>query len=362
MPLVAIMAVNFDLTISLDIPLIAPAALKEEIPATSRAKQTVLRASQTVRNILRGDDKRILMIVGPCSIHDIEVAHEYANYIKELAEEVSQCFFVVMRAYVEKPRTTTGWKGLIKDPDLNGTGNIEKGLRMARQLMVDLNEMGVPLATEILDPIIPQYIGELLTWGAIGARTVESQTHREIASGLPMALGFKNGTNGNLSGAINAVESARHPHHFPCINQEGRVSILRTRGNPDGHLILRGGATGPNYDSLSVLRAETAMRSAHLKPLIMIDCSHGNSGNDHSKIEDVFRGTVEQILNGTPAIIGIMIESNVNDGSQPLDGTGNLKYGVSISDKCLGWENTERIILDAYQQIRNSDLVNTCHM
>ena len=331
------------------LPITSPKKLKDLLPVSDSVIETVLNARKAIKSILEGEDSRILMIVGPCSIHDTQAALEYAECLKKLANEVSETILVVMRVYFEKPRTTVGWKGLINDPELDGSHKINKGIELARRLLLDINALGLPCATETLDPITPQYLADLISWSAIGARTTESQTHREMASGLSMPVGFKNGTDGGLSVAINAMKSALQPHHFLGINNEGLSSAIQTSGNRNLHLVLRGGSNGPNYDAVSIQKATEFLASEGLPEVIMIDCNHANSGKDPSRQELVLRDAVHQIKNGDNSIIGIMIESNINGGNQPI--TASLQYGVSITDACLDWENTNRIILNAHQSL-----------
>ena len=330
-------------------PITSPKNLKDLMPVSDSVIETVLNARNAIKRILEGEDSRLLMIVGPCSIHDPKAAIEYAERLKKLADEVSETVLVVMRVYFEKPRTTVGWKGLINDPELDGSHKINKGIELARRLLLDINALGLPCATETLDPITPQYLADLISWSAIGARTTESQTHREMASGLSMPVGFKNGTDGGLSVAINAMKSALQPHHFLGINNEGLSSAIQTSGNRNLHLVLRGGSNGPNYDAVSIQKATEFLASEGLPEVIMIDCNHANSGKDPSRQELVLRDAVHQIKNGDNSIIGIMIESNINGGNQPI--SASLQYGVSITDACLDWENTNRIILNAHQSL-----------
>ena len=330
-------------------PITSPKNLKDLMPVSDSVIETVLNARNAIKRILEGEESRLLMIVGPCSIHDPKAAIEYAERLKKLADEVSETVLVVMRVYFEKPRTTVGWKGLINDPELDGSHKINKGIELARRLLLDINALGLPCATETLDPITPQYLADLISWSAIGARTTESQTHREMASGLSMPVGFKNGTDGGLSVAINAMKSALQPHHFLGINNEGLSSAIQTSGNRNLHLVLRGGSNGPNYDAVSIQKATEFLASEGLPEAIMIDCNHANSGKDPSRQELVLRDAVHQIKNGDNSIIGIMIESNINGGNQPI--SASLQYGVSITDACLDWENTNRIILNAHQSL-----------
>ena len=330
-------------------PITSPKKLKDLMPVSDSVIETVLNARNAIKSILEGEDSRLLMIVGPCSIHDPKAAIEYAERLKKLADEVSETVLVVMRVYFEKPRTTVGWKGLINDPELDGSHKINKGIELARRLLLDINALGLPCATETLDPITPQYLADLISWSAIGARTTESQTHREMASGLSMPVGFKNGTDGGLSVAINAMKSALQPHHFLGINNEGLSSAIQTSGNRNLHLVLRGGSNGPNYDAMSIHKAAESLAAEGLPEAIMIDCNHANSGKDPSRQELVLRDAIHQIKNGDNSIFGIMIESNINGGNQPI--SASLQYGVSITDACLDWGNTNRIILNAHQSL-----------
>ncbi|RKR06326.1 3-deoxy-D-arabinoheptulosonate-7-phosphate synthase [Kushneria sinocarnis] len=327
--------------------LITPDALKREVPLSESAENTVIDSRETIARILDGRDPRLLVVIGPCSIHDAEAAREYGRRLKALADSVSHSLFIVMRVYFEKPRTTTGWKGLINDPHLDDSFAIEDGLHIARGLLVELCEMGLPLATEALDPISPQYLQDCISWSAIGARTTESQTHREMASGLSGPVGFKNGTDGSLDVAVNALKSVAHPHNFLGINQQGQVSIIRTRGNPWGHVVLRGGNGKPNYDSVSVALAEQELEKAGLRPNLMVDCSHANSNKDPSLQPLVLDNITQQILEGNRSIIGVMLESHLGWGAQKLpDDPAQLEYGVSITDACIDWPTTERILTD----------------
>jgi len=285
--------------------------------------------------------------VGPCSIHDTKAGIEYAEKLKELADKVSENIYVVMRVYFEKPRTTVGWKGLINDPDLNGSFNIPKGIEIGREFLSEVTRIGLPTATEFLDPFTPQYIGDLVSWGAIGARTAESQTHRQMASGLSMPIGFKNGTGGSVQLAIDGMIACEGEHAFLGIDDDGKTSIVITKGNKANHVILRGGASGTNYDKDSINEAQELLKKNNLVPNIVVDCSHGNSNKDHNRQPIVFKEVIEQRLNGNNKIIGIMLESNINPGNQSLGNIEDLEYGVSITDKCVGWEKTEEIILEA---------------
>lgn len=334
--------------------IISPKALIEKFPVTEHLQDFIYESRQHLENILSGKDKRIFVVVGPCSIHDSQAALEYAKKLKTFSDSVSDKLFVVMRVYFEKPRTTVGWKGLINDPYLDDSFHVEEGLHIARQLMLDITKVGLPIGTEALDPISPQYLSDLVSWYAIGARTTESQTHREMASGLSAPVGFKNGTDGNVEVAINAMLSALSPHAFLGINEEGRVSIVQTEGNKFGHVILRGGASGPNHDSVSVAQAMLSLKKAKLPNNIVIDCSHGNSHKNHKLQGAVLSDVIQQIENGNHAIKGVMIESNLFEGSQKLipGKKDELKYGVSITDACISWEETESILSNIYQKLK----------
>ena len=330
-----------------------PREVKQALPITDKAKNTVIEGRNTVRSILDHKDPRMFVVVGPCSIHDIAAAHEYAQKLKGLADEVKDTLYLLMRVYFEKPRTTIGWKGLINDPDLDDSFHIEKGLHMARELLLHLAEMGLPTAIEALDPIMPQYLADLVTWTAIGARTSESQTHREMSSGLSTPVGFKNGTDGELNVAINALQSASHPHHFLGINQEGQSAVFRTRGNPYGHVVLRGGGGRHNYDSVSVAMCEKILEKADVPINIVIDCSHGNSNKDPALQPLVAENVINQIIEGNRSIVGLMLESNLFWGNQPLaDDPSKLKYGVSITDACIDWPTTEQLLLSSNEKLK----------
>src|SRR5437867_807707 len=328
-------------------PLVAPRVIKRELPGSDALYEVVVRARASIRDIIAGRDGRLLAVVGPCSIHDPEAALDYAGRLAGLAARLADKLLVVMRVYFEKPRTTIGWKGLINDPHLNGTHDMQLGLRLARQLLVDLARLGLPAATELLDPVTPQYLADLVSWAAIGARTTESQTHREMASGLSMPVGFKNNTDGNQQVAINALQSARHPHAFVGINQEGMTSVVHTQGNPDCHIILRGGRT-PNYDRASIEACERLLATADVPVRILVDCSHAQTGKDYSRQPEVLAEIVAQVSAGSRSIMGFMLESNLAGGNQPLArGREGLRYGVSVTDACLDWETTERCLSDA---------------
>ena len=333
--------------------LIPPRRFKEALPATEVCVETVVKGREDVQAILRGKDPRMMVIVGPCSIHDSRGALEYARRLSGLRQEFADRFCLIMRVYFEKPRTTIGWKGLINDPNLNGTYDIENGLKLARQLLLDITGLGLPAATEFLDPIVPQYTAELISWAAIGARTTESQTHREMASGLSMPVGYKNGTDGSLQIAIDAMTAARQPHSFLGIDQDGVTSIFRTSGNPDGHIVLRGGRVRTNYDAESIGEAVETLAKAGLPPQLMVDCSHANSGKEHARQEEVWHSVVEQRAAGNRAITGVMIESNLEEGSQKLKDPKELRYGVSITDACVSWDTTERMLRHGYEALKD---------
>jgi 3-deoxy-7-phosphoheptulonate synthase len=329
--------------------LITPRELKQRLPISETARQSVIHGRETIKQILDREDKRLFIVVGPCSIHDPEAAIVYGKRLKALADEVSDTMLLVMRVYFEKPRSTVGWKGLINDPHLNGSFEIEEGLHIARRLLLDLAELGLPLATEALDPISPQYIQDLISWSAIGARTTESQTHREMSSGLSCAVGFKNGTDGSLAVAINALKSVIHPHNFLGIDPDGHVSTVSTAGNKYGHIVLRGGNGKPNYDSVNLAICEEELQQAGVCPYIVVDCSHENSNKNPALQPLVAENVTNQILEGNHAIIGLMIESNIHAGNQPIpENLADLKYGVSITDGCIDWETTETTILEMH--------------
>ena len=327
--------------------LISPADLKTLMPISEAARKTILNGRETVNNILSRKDPRLIMVIGPCSIHDVDAAMDYAKRLKVLADKVSDSIVIVMRVYFEKPRTTVGWKGLINDPHLNGSFQIEEGLKIGRKLLLDISELGLPTATEALDPISPQYLHDLISWSAIGARTTESQTHREMASGLSCAVGFKNGTDGSLTVAINALQSVSSSHHFLGINDNGQVSVIHTKGNPHGHVVLRGGGGKPNYDSVNISLCEQELRDGKVAENIMVDCSHENSNKNHELQPLVLENITNQIIDGNCSIIGLMIESNIGAGNQKInEDRSKMEYGISITDKCIDWETTERVLLD----------------
>ena len=320
----------------------SPLTVKDTLPAAPEVAAAVLEARRCVRDILERRDHRLLVVVGPCSIHDTDAAIEYAGKLRQLARETSESLYLVMRAYFEKPRTTVGWKGFINDPRLDDTFRIEEGIWRARKLLIDVTRMGMPLSTEALDPIMPQYLHDLITWSAIGARTTESQTHREMASGLSSIVGVKNGTDGSLAVAVNALRSMTKPHRFLGINPSGQVAVIHTRGNDMAHIVLRGGNAGTNYDRDSVAACEKSLIEAGLPTNIMVDCSHANSNKDHRRQPAVARAVSRQIEDGNASIIGIMLESNLAEGGQSL--SDDLRYGVSITDACIGWECTESLL------------------
>ncbi|MBI2381157.1 MAG: 3-deoxy-7-phosphoheptulonate synthase [Gammaproteobacteria bacterium] len=321
-----------------------PSALKERLPSSIRARQTVLQGRHSIEAILDRRDHRVFAVVGPCSIHDLDAAKDYAQRLKELHDELTDTLYLVMRVYFEKPRTTVGWKGFVNDPYLDDSFRVDEGLHKAREFLLWLAELGLPAGTEALDPISPQYLGDLFSWTAIGARTTESQTHREMSSGLSTPVGFKNGTDGGLDVAINALHAASAPHAFLGINQDGQVSVLRTRGNPYGHVILRGGKK-PNYDADSVAACEQALAKAGLSPRLVIDCSHGNSSKKPELQPAVAENLAEQLAAGNQSIYGLMLESHLHAGNQPIpEDKRQLKYGVSVTDGCIDWETTEDLL------------------
>ena len=343
--------------INIELPeiLITPAQLKAEIPISEKARDTVAAGRRAIEDILEGNDHRIFVVVGPCSIHDLKAAHEYAQKLKALADRVSDTLLIVMRVYFEKPRTTTGWKGLINDPFMNDSFKITDGLHIGRQLLHDVLEIGLPTATEALDPISPQYMQDLIAWSAIGARTTESQTHREMASGLSSSIGFKNGTDGSLTVAINALQSVASPHRFLGINSDGKVSVITTKGNPYAHVVLRGGNGKPNYDSVSVSICEQELNAAGITPNIMVDCSHANSNKDHNLQPLVLDNVANQILEGNKSIVGAMIESHLFAGNQKLSSNPEeMDYGVSVTDACVDWETTETSLLAMADKLREA--------
>ena len=342
-----------DLHVKEIVPLLSPRALKALSPTPEAVNATVAQARERVVRILNQADPRLLVVIGPCSIHDEKSALEYAGRLSKLQKEFADQMEIVMRVYFEKPRTTIGWKGLVNDPHLDGSQDIETGLKIARQLLQEINGLGLPAATEFLDPIVPQYIANLVTWAAIGARTTESQTHREMASGLSMPVGLKNSTDGSLQVAIDAMGATRHPHSFIGMNEDGVTSIVRTSGNPHAHVVLRGGRAMTNYDAASIQAAEAKLISEKLPPVLMVDCSHANSEKKFAKQEDVWHSVIEQRVGGTKSLIGLMVESHLNEGNQPIPkNKAELRYGVSITDSCVGWETTERMLRWGHEMLK----------
>lgn len=334
--------------------LLTPAEIKQQLPLSNIASQTVQQGRLQIQEILDRTDPRLLFIVGPCSVHDVDAAIGYATRLKVLANEISDEIVVVMRVYFEKPRTTIGWKGLINDPHLNGSFMIEEGLKKARELLLSISEMGLPTATEALDPVSVQYLSDLISWYAIGARTSESQVHRDLASGLSAPVGFKNGTDGNLDVAINALLAISKPHRFLGIDAQGRCAVTHTSGNAYGHVVLRGGRGKPNYDSKCIIGHEQLLADKGLPSNIVVDCSHDNSSKDPSQQPVVMRDCLEQILNGNSSIVGLMLESNLNWGNQPMSpDKSQLKYGVSITDSCIDWLTTEQMLLEAQLKLKS---------
>ena len=342
-----------DLHVKEIVPLLSPRAIKAITPVSEAVNATVAQARDRIIRILNQTDPRLLVVIGPCSIHDEKSALEYAHRLAKLQKEFAGKMEIVMRVYFEKPRTTIGWKGLINDPHLDGSQDIETGLKNARKLLLQINGLGLPAATEFLDPIVPQYIADLVTWAAIGARTTESQTHREMASGLSMPVGLKNSTDGSLQVAIDAMGATRNSHSFLGVNEEGVTSVVRTNGNPNAHVVLRGGRAMTNYDAASIQMAEAKLISEKLPPVLMVDCSHANSEKKFAKQEDVWHSVMEQRLGGTKSLIGIMVESHLSEGNQPIPkNISELRYGVSITDSCIGWETTERMLHWGYEMLK----------
>jgi 3-deoxy-7-phosphoheptulonate synthase len=332
--------------------LISPVELARQIPVSPAAERTVLEGREQIRRVLQREDDRMMMVVGPCSIHDEGQAVEYARKILDLRKHLEDRLLIVMRVYFEKPRTTVGWKGLIYDPNLDDTFDIDEGLRTARRLMHSIVEVGVYTGTEFLDPIVPQYLADLVCWSTIGARTTESQTHRQMASGLSMPVGFKNGTDGSAQIAVDAMISAKSDHAFLGIDSQGQTAVIHTKGNPDGHLVLRGGREGPNFGAQSIAEAHRMLSEAEVRSELLVDCSHGNSNKDHERQQIAFRDVVGQRVGGNDNIIGCMLESNLNPGAQKLNGgIDSLEYGVSITDACIGWDETEVLLRWAYDEV-----------
>ncbi len=333
--------------------LITPKELKDKFPLHNELEIQIAASRRIIADIIAGRDQRLLVVCGPCSIHNSDSALEYAQRLKKLSGDLKDRLYIVMRVYFEKPRTTVGWKGMINDPYMNNSFDVQAGLCIARQLLINLAEIELPLATEALDPNGPQYLGDLFSWSAIGARTTESQTHREMASGLSMPVGFKNSTDGSLNTAINAMRAAAMPHCFVGINQLGQVCLLKTQGNPDGHVILRGGYT-PNYSAKDIKECEEAMLKAGLRPALMVDCSHGNSNKDYRRQPVVARDVIRQIKAGNRSIIGIMLESHLNEGSQSSEQPpSEMKYGVSVTDACISWQTTESLLKDIWHELQD---------
>ena len=342
-----VMATTSDLHVVETRPLVAPALLHQDLAPDATALNTVTSARKRIQAILRGDDQRLLAVVGPCSVHDVAAAREYAERLAPIRERLKDRLEVVMRVYFEKPRTTVGWKGLINDPHLDGSYDINTGLRRARGLLLDLAREGMPAATELLDPVVPQYIADLISWTAIGARTTESQTHREMASGLSMPIGYKNSTDGSATIAINAMQAASKPHHFLGINRDGQASIVSTTGNPDGHLVLRGGNRGSNYHVDAVSEAAAELKKYGLENRLMVDCSHANSNKDFRRQSDVLASIADQLRSGSKHLMGVMIESHLVEGNQKIPADlSQLNYGQSITDACISLETTEQILND----------------
>ncbi len=334
-------------------PLIPPAVLMEELPTSDPASETVANARAAIANILRGEDPRLLVIVGPCSIHDPRAAEEYAQRLKPLIAEFSDELFIAMRVYFEKPRTTVGWKGLINDPNLDGSFAINRGLRAARSLLLSLADQGLPVGTEFLDTITPQFIADLVSWGAIGARTTESQVHRELASGLSMPCGFKNGTDGSVQIAVDAIEAASHPHHFLSVTKQGISAVVGTKGNPDCHVVLRGSNQGPNFSPEDLRATAECLEKSGLPSRIMVDCSHGNSRKDPVRQPEVARSVVQQRIRGNDTVFGLMLESHILEGRQDYQPGHPLEYGRSITDACMGWERTESLLRELAGSLRS---------
>ncbi len=341
-----------DLHVKEIVPLLSPRAIKAIAPVSEAVNATVARSRERIIRILNQEDPRVLVVIGPCSIHDEKSALEYANRLSKLQKEFADRLEIVMRVYFEKPRTTIGWKGLINDPHLDGSQDVEMGLKRARKLLLEITALGLPTATEFLDPIVPQYIADLVTWAAIGARTTESQTHREMASGLSMPVGLKNSTDGSLQVAIDAMGATRNSHSFLGVNEDGVTSVVRTNGNPNAHVVLRGGRAMTNYDAASIQTAEAKLLSEKLPPVLMVDCSHANSEKKFAKQEEVWRSVIEQRVSGTKSLVGIMVESHLSEGNQPIPkNISELRYGVSITDSCVGWETTERMLRWGYETL-----------
>jgi 3-deoxy-7-phosphoheptulonate synthase len=349
-----------DIHIAREEALPSPAQLQAALPCTDAQADFIAHSRQTVRRILRGDDARLLVIVGPCSIHEPDSAIEYAQRLHEVSLRLADAIFPVMRVYFEKPRTRLGWKGLIYDPTLDGEGDIGEGLRAARRILIECARIGVPAASEILDLATPQYYAELLSWGAIGARTVESPLHRQMASALSAPLGFKNATNGSVQVAIDAIHVAAQAHRFPSISMDGRAIVVTTTGNPDTHLVLRGASSGPNYDEASVASAAKALGDAGLPARLLVDCSHGNSAKDFRRQPEVAADIARQVMNGSPSIAGVLLESHLVEGRQDIvGGRAGLRYGQSVTDACIGWDSTVQVLEQLAQAVRDRKMKTT---
>jgi len=350
------MAQLYNINIQQIRPLPSPREYQERWPITDSITQTVAQGREAIADIMSGRDDRLLIITGPCSIHDTQAGLEYAGRLKELADRFQDRLLIAMRVYFEKPRTTVGWKGLVYDPHLRGSIDMSEGLHMAREFLLKVSEMGLLATTEFLDPIIPQYLADLISWAAIGARTSESQTHRQMASGLSMPVGFKNGTGNSIQLAVDAVVSARASHGFLGVDSEGQAAVVITKGNPDCHVVLRGGSRGPNYNADSIAEAVALIQRAGLRTQLVVDCSHGNSDKDYTKQSIAFRSAVEQRLNGNANIAGLMLESHLIEGGQKLDESdpSKLQYGISITDTCIGWEETVGLLTDTYDAMSGS--------
>ena len=343
-----------DLRVRDYLPLMPPKELKQKLPLSELAQKTVIEGRETIQRIIKKEDKRLLAIVGPCSIHDEKAALEYAGRLAALKERVKDTLYLVMRVYFEKSRTTVGWKGLISDPELDGSCDMNAGILKARRLILQIAETGLPTATEMLEPITPQYLADVVCWSAIGARTTESQTHREMASGLSMPVGFKNGTDGHLATAINALVAAHAAQTFLGIDQDGRTCIVKTGGNPYGHIVLRGGRR-PNYDPISIEEARLMLITKGLPEAVIVDCSHANSHKKYQGQAIVWRNVVDQVVNGSDSVIGLMLESNLHEGNQKYTGDRSaLVYGVSITDECISWETTEDLVMSAHEKLRRA--------
>lgn len=342
---------TYDINVEEFMPLISPNDLKQELPMGQTSCDTVINGRKGIERILKKEDKRLLAVVGPCSINDPAAALEYAERLRDLSAKVSETIMIVMRVYFDKPRTTVGWKGLINDPYLDGSCDMTEGLRKARKLLLDITEMGLPAGTEMLDPITPQYIAGMISWAAIGARTTESQTHRQMSSGLSMAVGFKNCTDGSLTKAIDAITAASSPQSFLGIDPEGKASVVKTTGNPFTHVVMRGG-TRPNYDTVSIADAITDLRAKNQPELLMIDCSHANSRKKHEGQRIVWNDVLKQRMDGNDALVGMMLESHLKEGNQKMTANpADLAYGVSITDACISWETTEELLLSANESL-----------